>query len=93
MSQTSIHRPLPPAERPVQRRAASRGARSGCVYTIGHGNRSLETFTTLLRAARVGCIIDVRAYPGLEAAPAIRPQCPRSLARRSEAPGSLSPPG
>lgn len=33
------------------------------VYTIGHSTRSLEEFTTLLRAADVTRVADVRAFP------------------------------
>jgi uncharacterized protein (DUF488 family) len=33
------------------------------LYTVGHGNRSAEEFLDVLRAAAVGCIVDVRAYP------------------------------
>lgn len=33
------------------------------VYTIGHSTRSLEEFTTLLRAAGVTRVVDVRAFP------------------------------
>jgi uncharacterized protein (DUF488 family) len=33
------------------------------LHTIGHGNRGLEEFVELLRAAKVACVIDVRAYP------------------------------
>jgi uncharacterized protein (DUF488 family) len=34
------------------------------IYTIGHGNRPLEEFTSLLQAANVSCLVDVRAFPG-----------------------------
>lgn len=34
------------------------------VFTIGHGNRSLDEFVTLLRGAGVRCLVDVRAFPG-----------------------------
>jgi uncharacterized protein (DUF488 family) len=34
------------------------------VYTIGHGNRSLAEFTSLLERAGVACLVDVRAFPG-----------------------------
>jgi uncharacterized protein (DUF488 family) len=34
------------------------------VYTIGHGNRPLEEFLGLLAAAGIGCLVDVRAFPG-----------------------------
>ena len=33
------------------------------IYTIGHGNRTIEEFTGLLRAAAIECLVDVRAYP------------------------------
>jgi uncharacterized protein (DUF488 family) len=33
------------------------------VYTIGHGNRAIEEFASLLRGAAVECLVDVRAYP------------------------------
>lgn len=33
------------------------------VFTVGHGNRSLDEFVTLLRQARIECLVDVRAYP------------------------------
>lgn len=34
------------------------------IYTIGHGNRALEEFTAMLLGAHVGCLVDVRAFPG-----------------------------
>jgi uncharacterized protein (DUF488 family) len=34
------------------------------IYTIGHGNRPLDEFTSLLRTAGVVCLVDVRAFPG-----------------------------
>jgi uncharacterized protein (DUF488 family) len=34
------------------------------VYTIGHGNRPLDELTSLLHAAQVKCLVDVRAFPG-----------------------------
>lgn len=34
------------------------------LHTIGHGNRSLEEFTSLLRGSKVECLVDVRAFPG-----------------------------
>jgi uncharacterized protein (DUF488 family) len=34
------------------------------IYTIGHGNRPLEEFTSLLGAFGVRCLVDVRAFPG-----------------------------
>ena len=33
------------------------------VFTIGHGNRSIEEFMVLLREAGIECLVDVRAYP------------------------------
>lgn len=33
------------------------------LYSIGHGSRSTEEFLSLLRAHRVECLVDVRAYP------------------------------
>jgi uncharacterized protein (DUF488 family) len=33
------------------------------VYTIGHSTRPLDVFTTLLRAAGVTRVVDVRAFP------------------------------
>jgi uncharacterized protein (DUF488 family) len=34
------------------------------IYTIGHGNRPLDELTSLLHAAGVTCLVDVRAFPG-----------------------------
>ena len=34
------------------------------IYSIGHGNRPLEELTGLLHAFHIGCLIDVRAFPG-----------------------------
>ena len=34
------------------------------VYTIGHGNRSLDEFTELLLRSSIACLVDVRAFPG-----------------------------
>ena len=34
------------------------------IYTIGHGNRPLEELITLLCNAAIGCLVDVRAFPG-----------------------------
>lgn len=34
------------------------------IYTIGHGNRPLEELTGLLQTFHIGCLIDVRAFPG-----------------------------
>ena len=33
------------------------------IYTIGHGNRSIGEFVSLLKASAVECLVDVRAYP------------------------------
>jgi len=33
------------------------------IWTIGHGNRSIEEFVGLLREAGIECLVDVRAYP------------------------------
>src|SRR5215471_2457273 len=33
------------------------------LWTIGHGNRSIEAFLALLRDAGIRCLVDVRAYP------------------------------
>ena len=33
------------------------------LWSIGHGNRPLEEFLALLAEARIGCLVDVRAYP------------------------------
>lgn len=33
------------------------------LYSIGHGNRTIEDLIELLAAARVECLVDVRAYP------------------------------
>jgi len=33
------------------------------IYTIGHGNRSIEEFLVLLREAGIECLVDIRAYP------------------------------
>ena len=34
------------------------------IYTIGHGNRPLEELVSLLRGSDIGCLVDVRAFPG-----------------------------
>jgi uncharacterized protein (DUF488 family) len=34
------------------------------IYTIGHGNRPLDEFVTLLKLHEVSCLVDVRAFPG-----------------------------
>jgi uncharacterized protein (DUF488 family) len=33
------------------------------IYTIGHGNRSIEEFVGLLKKSAIECLVDVRAYP------------------------------
>jgi len=33
------------------------------IYTIGHGNRSLDELIGLLRESGIECLVDVRAYP------------------------------
>jgi len=33
------------------------------LYTIGHGNRSIEELIVLLAGAGIECLVDVRAYP------------------------------
>ena len=33
------------------------------IFTVGHGNRAVEEFVTLLRVAGMDCVMDVRAYP------------------------------
>jgi len=37
---------------------------SRTIWTIGHGTRSGDEFAQLLREAGVGCLVDVRSYPG-----------------------------
>lgn len=34
------------------------------IFTIGHGNRPLEEFISLLEQFKVRCLVDVRAFPG-----------------------------
>ena len=34
------------------------------IYTIGHGNRELEELVSLLDKHGVGCVVDVRMFPG-----------------------------
>ena len=34
------------------------------IYTIGHGNRPLEELVALLQQNGVGCLVDVRMFPG-----------------------------
>jgi len=50
--------------------------------TIGHSNRSLDEFLDMLRAAGVGMVIDVRAFPRSRSNPAYNiDQLPEELAR------------
>jgi uncharacterized protein (DUF488 family) len=37
---------------------------SGTVFTIGHGTRSADELIEILRAARIGHLVDVRRFPG-----------------------------
>lgn len=34
------------------------------IYTIGHGNRAIAEFLSLLEENGIACVVDVRAYPG-----------------------------
>ncbi|MGC9668793.1 DUF488 family protein [Planosporangium sp. 12N6] len=34
------------------------------LFTVGHGARSIDAFTALLRAASVDTVVDIRRYPG-----------------------------
>jgi uncharacterized protein (DUF488 family) len=34
------------------------------IWTIGHSNRGWEEFLELLRTNEIGCLVDVRAFPG-----------------------------
>jgi uncharacterized protein (DUF488 family) len=34
------------------------------IYTIGHSNRSLDEFQSLLKASGIAVLVDVRAFPG-----------------------------
>ena len=34
------------------------------IYTIGHGNRPLEELVELLKQNGIGCLVDVRMFPG-----------------------------
>lgn len=53
------------------------------IYTIGHGNRSIEEFLTLLKEAGIECLVDVRAYPASRRHPQFaREALERSLAAR-----------
>lgn len=39
------------------------------IYTIGHSNRSLESFIDILLDNKIRCLVDVRSYPGSRAVP------------------------
>lgn len=50
--------------------------------TIGHSTRSLDEFISMLRAAEVGLLVDVRSYPASRANPAFNTdRLPDALAR------------
>ena len=50
--------------------------------TIGHSNRTLEEFVGMLRAARVGLLVDVRSFPRSRSNPAFNIDClPHDLAQ------------
>ena len=34
------------------------------IFTVGHGNRTLDEFLTLLERVGIQCLVDVRAFPG-----------------------------
>ena len=51
------------------------------IWTIGHGNRSIEEFVGLLKDAEIECLVDVRAYPASRRHPQFaREALERSLA-------------
>ena len=51
------------------------------IYTIGHGNRSIDEFVGLLKDAAIECLVDVRAYPASRRHPQFaREQLDSSLA-------------
>ncbi len=51
------------------------------IYTIGHGNRTIEAFIALLAGAGIECLVDVRAYPASRRHPQFaREALERSLA-------------
>lgn len=39
------------------------------IFTIGHSNRTIEQFITILINNKIGCLVDVRSYPGSKAMP------------------------
>jgi len=54
---------------------------SRMIFTIGHGNRSIEELLELLRGAGVECLVDVRAFPASRRHPQFgREALERSLA-------------
>ena len=51
------------------------------IWTIGHGNRSIDEFAGLLKDAAIECLVDVRAYPASRRHPQFaRESLERSLA-------------
>ncbi|HEX2830968.1 MAG TPA: DUF488 domain-containing protein [Burkholderiales bacterium] len=53
------------------------------VYTIGHGNRPLEELVELLKQNGVGCLVDVRMFPGSRRHPHFgRGELEKSLPKR-----------
>ena len=51
------------------------------IWTIGHGNRSIDEFLVLLKDAGIECLVDVRAYPASRRHPQFaRESLDRSLA-------------
>ena len=55
--------------------------KAATIYTIGHGNRSIEEFIALLKEAGIECLVDVRAYPASRRHPQFgREALERSLA-------------
>jgi uncharacterized protein (DUF488 family) len=53
---------------------------SGRIYTIGHGNRTLDELVEALRSQRIEQIVDVRSFPGSRRHPQFgRQQLERSL--------------
>ncbi|MFT3776089.1 MAG: DUF488 domain-containing protein [Minicystis sp.] len=52
------------------------------LYTVGHGNRSLDELIDVLRAAGIGRLVDVRRYPGSRRHPHFsRPSLAQDLPR------------
>jgi uncharacterized protein (DUF488 family) len=49
------------------------------IYTVGHGNRSIEEVLVLLKDAGIECLVDVRAYPASRR----HPQFAREVLERS----------